>query len=497
VARRRADLVGLRMSLAFAQALAPGVSEEVRKGLLMDARRWMDELARQWEEECLAEAEEYRVSRGPISEDQLEDDLDGLDHVLGDLREDYALGRIPKDVEERADELLRRAGRTVTEDERRTFCRRLHAAELSLLQRDRRQMLGDFGDAPPPLDRIVAPTDPQPRPSPTLAEGLARYLYEHASTGAWRFKTEQTAKSVLGRFVELVGPERTLESVTKEDVRRFRDALQQGKRPAGPETVNEYLDRYVGGLMVWARRNEYISGNPARGLRLPVRVDLKGKRHPFTDEELARIFSGDYERLSGIDYWLPLVLLHTGARNEEGAQLAVGDVERLADDGTTLPFDSPQGTPCFRIRAAYPWQRLKTPQSERTIPLHPALVELGFLDFVAEVRRAGHERLFSGIGDSGGRGINTDVSRRFLRRLRRLEITDRRKVLDSVRHTFQDRLYHADVQETVIERLMGHKTEGETFGRYGGKIRPQKLLDAIERLDTRAVLEGLLRPATA
>ena len=42
-------------------------------------------------------------------------------------------------------------------------------------------------------------------------------------------------------------------------------------------------------------------------------------------------------------------------------------------------------------------KRLKTIASERRIPIHPELISAGLLDFVAEARKGGGERLFPAL----------------------------------------------------------------------------------------------------
>ena len=76
-----------------------------------------------------------------------------------------------------------------------------------------------------------------------------------------------------------------------------------------------------------------VEKNPAQGMVRRVKRDLRELREPFTDRDLAAILSADFAALRDErqpeDYWLPLLQLHTGARNEEIAQLATVDVEEV------------------------------------------------------------------------------------------------------------------------------------------------------------------------
>jgi uncharacterized membrane-anchored protein YhcB (DUF1043 family) len=72
-------------------------------------------------------------------------------------------------------------------------------------------------------------------------------------------------------------------------------------------------------------------------------------------------------------YWVPLLLAYTGARRSEVAGLLTTDVGH--EDGIPYLYIRPN-----HLRG------LKNTASKRRIPIHPHLVELGFLDFVQSVR---------------------------------------------------------------------------------------------------------------
>jgi integrase len=53
---------------------------------------------------------------------------------------------------------------------------------------------------------------------------------------------------------------------------------------------------------------------------------------------------------------------------------------------------------------------------------------------------------------------------------------------DSLRHTFATRFEYADVAESVLDELLGHKVEKLSVGRYGKRYPVEKLREAVERL---------------
>jgi len=107
---------------------------------------------------------------------------------------------------------------------------------------------------------------------------------------------------------------------------------------------------------------------------------------------------------------------------------------------------------------------LKTKGSARTIPLHPELVRLGFLDFVETTRSGGGDAwLFPAVAAAKGAKAWTKW---FGRYLDDLGITDGRKGLHSLRHCFKDALRAGSVQEDLNDALTGHSVAsvGRSYG---------------------------------
>src|SRR5262249_44616757 len=114
-------------------------------------------------------------------------------------------------------------------------------------------------------------------------------------------------------------------------------------------------------------------------------------------------------------------------------------------------------------------KRLKTPTAIRTVPIHPQLIELGWLRYVDDVRgRGGADAwLFAPISPQAGGALKA-WTKWFGRYLRSVGITDRRKVFHSFRHSFKDALRAADVSEDLNDALLGQKNS--SVGRsYGAK----------------------------
>jgi integrase len=253
------------------------------------------------------------------------------------------------------------------------------------------------------------------------------------------------------------------------------------------ETVNKLLGG-VQAVCVWARNNGLIPddvpwSDPFSKMRLPTR---KPRREPWALEELRTLFRSAIFTQGGrpvagkgeAAFWLPLMALFTGARLNELAPLTAADVITDAATGLVsinIKEDQQQG------------RRLKTTGSARLVPIHPDLVQIGFLRFVDWIRSTGHEaRLFPLLAPGPKGGFGEAWSKWFGRYKRDLGITNKASVFHSFRHGFKDAARAARVSEELHDALTGHT--GSSVGRtYGAKDMVRRfgletLADAVSRI---------------
>src|SRR5690606_20223968 len=140
-------------------------------------------------------------------------------------------------------------------------------------------------------------------------------------------------------------------------------------------TAKNNLD-WVSTFFKWLKGNRYVKDNYFTGLAPKGSGSSKGSLKPFprpdlkppvsTDLFTRHAFSKDWE------YWLPLLGLYTGARLEELCQLQKSDIRQT--DGLhyiDIHEDNDEEN------------QTKSSSSNRRVPLHSHLIELGFLEFVA------------------------------------------------------------------------------------------------------------------
>lgn len=160
----------------------------------------------------------------------------------------------------------------------------------------------------------------------------------------------------------------------RQDIADFRDYLISKQLARG--TVAKRI-----GLISTLLQVGYDSGlleqNVARGLKIPRADVLTLERRAFTPQELQKVFNSPvykegFRPVAGCGAacaWMPMIALVTGARLEEVAQLLTHDI-----------INDPEYGPLIRITDEGETQRLKTIGSRRTVPLHPEIVQAGFLE---------------------------------------------------------------------------------------------------------------------
>jgi len=328
-------------------------------------------------------------------------------------------------------------------------------------------------EAPSSLRMAVAGTEATLRPAPTLRTVMQRWIKER--TPAQRTIDE------YGRFLDLFddvnGPSIPLARITKAHVVAFKDRLVDDGLQAA--TIQKRLAA-IKTLLNFAETNDLVPSNVARTVNVVGSRVKKKARLPFREADLQRIFSSPVfasgERPVGgggqAAYWLPVLGLYTGARQEELAQLAVADV-REEEGGIIYLVVTDEGEGA----------KVKTASSRRSVPLHRDVLDLGFLDYVRAVKKTGATHLFPELRpDRYGRRAG-NWSKWFGRYLRKdVGIEDRRLVFHSFRHTFKDICRNSNVSEEVHDALTGH-TGGEGIGRqYGLGVGLRTLNDAVQRL---------------
>lgn len=358
-------------------------------------------------------------------------------------------------------------------------------------------------------DATRSTTTPDSNEGITLDQLIDRFSSDPAR-GDLQDKTLGDYAMLFRLLREVLGPERRVRDVSREDCRGVRDVLEylppnarkrfrgttlvaaaryareHGVRPMTPVTANKYLNQ-LSTLLRWAEREEYIDKNPAVGLRIiPPAADRRDARRPFSTEQLNGIFSAPLFtgcRDDGTGYarpgpnhprrarfWLPLISLFHGLRLNEACQLHVADVEER--DGVDVILVAPGGE----------GKKLKSQSAHRYLPVHPEAVKIGFLDYVAATRDRGEVRLFPELR-LDGRGYYSDAYQKwFSRFLISCGATAPRTSFHSFRHCWADAAREANIPPERMRFMGGWSSGSGADAIYGGGFQATTLHAEIRKL---------------
>jgi len=363
---------------------------------------------------------------------------------------------------------------------------------------------------------------PDAKQGMTLAE--LRVAFEKAQTSKRVVpKTHRANKVAFGALCEHFGESMQIAKIDRQKMTEFFDFLDtvpvnaaqryKGKtlkeaialeakrseppRLMGHRTKANYHGRIVA-IFEYARELEIIEKNPASTKTLQARffVDKKSERPPFTVEEMnaifkAPLFTGCVDDQRGCNkpgpnhprrghFWVPLLALFNGLRCNEACQLEVPDVLTV------------EGIPCIRVtnesedeEGAGKGKRAKTATSKSTVPIHPRLIEMGFLEFVKTRIGAGDgSQLFPELSRTG-EGRYSDIFSKWFRRFFKgaLKGRETKASFHSSRHSFRDATRRAGLNVEVADRLGRWATPGSEGLNYGAGFPLSTLRDELAKVD--------------
>jgi integrase len=407
-----------------------------------------------------------------------------------------------------------------------------------------RRVLGDF----PPLhleslkastSSAVAPASQPtiPPPSKGIMFAAGYRLHEADMCGAraapgkpWTKQTRLQNAGTIDLWIEFFG-DRPVDAYTRDDAVAFKRALEHLPKHHGksandtrtmPEIVKAVADAAqedrpqtiamktvkrhmsaLSGYFGWLMDRPTQSGLKDLNIFLNFKYGVgssEDDRLMWEADDLAKLFAtpiwagslsagrrsvpGDVI-IKDHRFWLPLIALFHGTRQEEVAQLRAADIQQERgiwfinihrDDGN----------------------QLKNAQSIRRVPIHRFVIELGFLDYVEEARAADRTHLWPGMTRSGPDGkFAYAYSKSFGLYCRATGVYLEGRGFHSLRHTFRTFAEETDTKSIWISRLMGHKLtallgEGATYTKTTSRKVPlASLKEAVDAFDPGVDLDHL------
>ena len=326
---------------------------------------------------------------------------------------------------------------------------------------------------PAPIARATPPPVALQSSDADFAAVIDRWKLERMPTS----KTAAAHAAAVRWFTEATGIQ-SASAVERQHVQAFKVALlSNGTSAANIKTKLSRLRTILG----FAVAEGLLPSNPAIGVTAPA---IKGPKPvaPWGVAELNQLLAGPVHQRGErpvrgrgeAAYWLPLLALFTGARREELGQLRGRDI-------ALHTYTSPDGSDAaaWIMRIDYGEDganQLKTASSQRNVPIHPSLVDLGFVR-LAKGTAAG-DLLFPQLRPSGDGKLTEKWGDWFREYRRQLGITDPRLKFHSFRHSFKDFCREARIAEGIQRQLMGHAAS-DVADQYGSGFSTHQLVAAI------------------
>jgi len=362
-------------------------------------------------------------------------------------------------------------------------------------------------DQPPNIS-----TSPIDLPYLPIAGGLlssnAKTFFERKRIEGKKIKEIESDKRIVKEFIEIVG-DIDFSTITKKEVSNYIDV--QIKLPPNRKESPKYRDLSIKEVMElnlsqkeiqtpqninkritklsvfgnWGVRQGLLITNPFSGMKFSLKKQSH-TRQPFTADELRKIFKPETylkwtihfshpyrkDRVSNHlpYYWIFLLGIFSGMRTNEMCQILLSQVKKEKGIWFIFIEDSEE-------------TKVKTENAIRKVPVHPQLIDLGFVDYVTAQKKSKRGRLFWELSEDRD-GFASHVSRHYNERfLPAIGVWKKyTKVLYCTRHTFINKLYSEMVDENVIKVLVGHEKEF-TMKHYGGDpFTPERLLEEISKV---------------
>lgn len=499
----------------------------------------IDQTIRDYFRDALDWGQEFADIFAPDAEVDVDDCISTLEKRLSDHRRRLAVRNFPSDVQADAEAFV---GAIPPEQltSRYQALQRAHAGLMrEKIEADRllitklngdysRTAIADplFAGVEPRLDETIpvhAISHPQ---APTQAfstapslDDLAKAYEQVLETQGLKNKTLGDLKLSLDLARAVIDFDKSASLLDINDMKALRDivghipahyqkkpetrdldpvaAVEAGKhlRKMGYETQKKRFD-FFKRFVAWLVAEEYLPKVPGADIKLLVKKPPKGKpkRLPYDADQLQRIFKtpiytgrqsvahsgmpGDLLLKDG-RYWVPVIALYAGMRSGEIIQLLKSDI-RTEDGITYFDISKTEKDPDEETKS------IKTGSSYRRVPIHTAILNLGFLDFVSACDDG---RLFPDL-HMGSDGTYSQPWSKFWYNLgKKWDFRTPLHVFHSFRHNFIDALHEANITDAITFQISGHVGDGAHWS-YGKGVSIGRLKEEIDKASFPVAIPG-------
>lgn len=212
-----------------------------------------------------------------------------------------------------------------------------------------------------------------------------------------------------------------------------------------PKTSSEYK-KTLQGLFKYCRQQRYIITSPTNGMMCKLHKNVE--RGMFTNTEVKAMYNFCMKQSEPHKKWCVPLMIYTGCRNNEIAQLTVSDIKECPETGIAyIHINANDG------------KHVKSKAGLRQVPIHKDLLS-NFLEYV----KTCDNELFP--------NTTSKTLTRYYQVLKNncsLPITDEkgnRLALYSTRHRYITTLINTTGNERLVQEIVGHKGKKTVTGGY-------------------------------
>ena len=361
--------------------------------------------------------------------------------------------------------------------------------------------------------------DIQTQKSMTLLELINLYSQEKMRKNEWTVKTQGEMFTIYRRLLDIVGNidvelindttankyVTTLAGLpSNSKVKKYKEkivfqmveiAKRDGDKTLATKTMNKNIEA-VSSLMKWAAdaKRRYVDVNYFSELTVKEKGATSEKKKPYDKEDLIRLLQSPiYTTNVAMErperFFIPLMALFTGARENELCSLYISDIQEI------------EGIPCISINNDSEDKHVKNEKGTiRIIPLHPTLVQAGLLKYADMMKEKSIVRLWPNLTYNKKHGYSNGFVKWWngKGKYNRKYITkDEKKTFHSFRHAWTNNLMIHHVPEELRMAIEGHSTSKQSMIQnvYKGKFPVKQLYEeGILKLDYGVPFEGVTFP---
>ncbi|WP_022964266.1 site-specific integrase [Halopseudomonas pelagia] len=377
----------------------------------------------------------------------------------------------------------------------------------SILPEEKRQKLEELLADVSGSFSVVSPATPDPD-SMTVSQLVDHFESTQLREGAWRNpRTRISVHARLEAMCELLGGHRTINTLTRADIVALRERIRSYPKnrnklktlrhaplaqlmddptveSLNPRTTKKFFE-LIRAVFRHAHDHDLLKTDLAHNLVFKIKGAEAPRKRTYSPGQVEALLKGPSLtldtapkwRLDDFKFWLPLLGLYTGCRLAELCQLQLADV-RMEEQVWVIHI-SRTGD-----------RQLKTQESDRLVPLHHALLSMGFLEFV-ESRRAAVKgptaQLFDNLTTSSTLATSHVASKWFVGAsstgyLGLCGLGDDHLTFHGLRHTFIQQFRRQKLDMLIVKTLVGH-ADKTTTGGYGDVYPAAVLKEEIDKVD--------------